>query len=63
MKSENTEIKSYKTERELLMAWRDVILKEDPDIIIGYNIFGFDYQFIHIRSTRKSLRGRIFKII
>ena len=46
----NSEIKSYKTEKELLLGWRNLIMKEDPDIIIGYNIFGFDYQFIHVRA-------------
>ena len=59
---ENTEIKSYKTERELLMAWRDVILKEDPDIIIGYNIFGFDYQFIHIRARENHCEEEFLKL-
>ena len=51
---ENSEIVSYKTERELLLAWKDLIQKEDPDIIIGYNIFGFDYQFIHIRARENN---------
>jgi DNA polymerase elongation subunit (family B) len=23
----------------------------DPDIIIGYNIFGFDYKFMYDRAT------------
>ena len=47
---ENTEIETYDTERDLLIAWRDIIQKEDPDIIIGYNIFGFDYQFLFNRA-------------
>jgi len=61
-KIENTEIKSYKTERELLMAWRDLIIKEDPDIIIGYNIFGFDYQFIHIRARENNCEEEFLKL-
>ena len=48
--SENTMIESYMTEKEVLIAWRDLILKEDPDIIIGYNIFGFDYEFMFRRA-------------
>lgn len=37
-------------EREVLMRWRDLIMREDPDIIIGYNIFGFDYEFMFRRA-------------
>jgi len=59
---ENSEIESYKTERELLLAWRNLILKEDPDIIIGYNIFGFDYQFIHIRSRENNCEEEFLKL-
>ena len=52
--SENTVYVSCKTEKELLMAWRDLILEEDPDIIIGYNIFGFDYSFMYERAQENS---------
>jgi DNA polymerase elongation subunit (family B) len=43
-------IETTKTEKELLLKWTDLIQKENPDIIIGYNIFGFDYEFMFRRS-------------
>ena len=43
-------IKTVNTEAELTINWVDLIIKEDPDIIIGYNIFGFDYEFLFRRS-------------
>jgi DNA polymerase elongation subunit (family B) len=43
-------IESYATEREVLLAWTELIQREDPDIIIGYNIFGFDYEFMYRRA-------------
>ena len=43
-------IETAKTEEELLMRWRNLIIEEDPDIIIGYNIFGFDYEFLFRRA-------------
>ena len=43
-------IESYKTEQEVLLAWTKLIQQENPDIIIGYNIFGFDYQFMFLRA-------------
>ena len=46
----NAVIESYPTEKQVLMAWKDIIQKEDPDIIIGYNIFGFDYNFLFDRA-------------
>ena len=35
-----------KNNREILKSLRDLILKEDPDIITGYNIDGYDIPFI-----------------
>ena len=39
-------------ERELLLKWKDLILKHNPDYITGYNIFGFDFDFIIKRVER-----------
>jgi DNA polymerase elongation subunit (family B) len=47
---EGAVIEPVHTERELLLKWTELIQKEDPDIIIGYNIFGFDYEFMFRRS-------------
>ena len=46
----NAEIETYNTEKEVLLAWSKLIQRENPDIIIGYNIFGFDYQFMYLRA-------------
>lgn len=42
----------FKTERELLLAWTELIQEEDPDILVGYNIFGFDFKFLYERANR-----------
>lgn len=47
---EGAVIETVDTERNLLLKWRELIQKEDPDVIIGYNIFGFDYEFMFRRS-------------
>tara|TARA_B110000091_G_scaffold214433_1_gene267849 strand:+ start:2845 stop:6834 length:3990 start_codon:yes stop_codon:yes gene_type:complete len=44
-------IETVKTERDLLTRWAGVIQEQDPDIIIGYNIFGFDYEFMFRRAV------------
>ena len=46
----NYEIETYNSEEGVLLAWTQLIQREDPDIIIGYNIFGFDYQFMFQRA-------------
>jgi len=46
----NSAIETYNTEREVLLAWTSLVQRENPDIIIGYNIFNFDYEFMFRRS-------------
>jgi len=43
-------IDPVKDEKTLLLNWAEIMQKEDPDIIIGYNIFGFDYEFLFRRA-------------
>ena len=46
----NSQIETYDTEKDVLLAWRDLVHRENPDIVIGYNIFSFDYEFMFRRS-------------
>ena len=59
---ENSKIEHYDTEKQVLLAWRDLIQKEDPDIIIGYNIFGFDYQFMFQRALETDCAEEFLKL-
>jgi DNA polymerase elongation subunit (family B) len=43
-------INSVKDEGTLLLHWAELMQNENPDIIIGYNIFGFDYEFLFRRA-------------
>lgn len=58
----NSEIQTCKTERELLLAWTDIIQRENPDIIIGYNICGFDFEFMFRRSLENSCETEFLKL-
>jgi len=49
-KIEGVAVESVNTEKELLVKWTELIQRENPDIIIGYNIFGFDYEFMFQRA-------------
>ena len=58
----NSEIETCQTERQLLNKWADLIQKEDPDIIIGYNIFGFDYEFMFQRAMELDCKDQFLKL-
>ncbi len=59
---ENSIIETYKTEREVLLAWQDLVQRENPDIIIGYNIFGFDYEFMFRRAEENGCTEDFLKL-
>ena len=59
---ENSKIECYKTEKEVLLAWTKLIQKENPDIVIGYNIFGFDYQFMFLRAKELGCEHKFLEL-
>jgi DNA polymerase elongation subunit (family B) len=58
----NAVIESYATEKEVLLHWTKLIQRENPDIIIGYNIFGFDYQFMFLRAKELGCEQAFLKL-
>lgn len=48
--AENLIVEYYDDERSVILAWAKFINKLDPDIITGYNIWGFDMSYIHERA-------------
>jgi DNA polymerase delta subunit 1 len=47
---EGSVIQSYETEREMLEAFHKYLHTKDVDIITGWNIFGFDMEYIYKRA-------------
>jgi DNA polymerase delta subunit 1 len=47
---EGSAVEYYDTEEAMLDAWKYFITKLDPDILTGYNIFGFDMKYIWERA-------------
>ena len=62
MPIENSVLESYNTEKEVLLAWQQLIQRENPDIIIGYNIFGFDYEFMFRRAEENNCVQEFLKL-
>ncbi len=46
----------YATEREMLEAFVEYLQKLDPDVITGWNIFGFDLEYIYNRMVNTGCR-------
>jgi len=53
---------SFETERELLQEFEKYLKKIDPDVMTGWNIFGFDLEYLVYRATLCGLKpvwGRV----
>jgi DNA polymerase elongation subunit (family B) len=61
-KVENSQIETYNTEKEVLNAWTKLVQRENPDIVIGYNIFSFDYEFMFRRSLELGCAEEFLKL-
>jgi len=47
---EDTVVLQYPSEKKMLLSYAQFINDTDPDIIVGYNIFGFDNGFLFERA-------------
>jgi len=56
------EVIQCKTETEVLLTWRKLILEMDPDIITGYNTYGFDTPFLYDRSVELGIDSIFTKL-
>ena len=59
-KMEGITVTRVRDEMDLIDKMSDLIVKYDPEIVSGYNIFGFDYPYLNERLSR---RGREWKSI
>jgi len=50
IKNSETIVECFDTERDMLMGWTEMMQEYHPDILIGYNTFGFDWKFICHRA-------------
>lgn len=48
-------VECYEKEEDLLLGWKELIVRLDPDILTGYNIFGFDMDYVWGRARELSV--------
>lgn len=44
-------VKTYTTERDLILDWASYMSEINPDVFVGYNIFGFDDKYLLERAS------------
>ena len=54
-------VESYDTEKEVILAWQKLVVKMDPDIITGWNTYGFDNKYIHDRAVHLKIEDKFGK--
>ena len=52
---EGSDVEFYDTEKEVLIKWKELMNRLNSDIITGYNIFGFDMEYIWQRATELNI--------
>jgi DNA polymerase elongation subunit (family B) len=59
---EDCTIVSYDTEKELLMGFSKYVNKHDIDVLTGWNIFGFDLEYIFKRAIVTGCPEEFFRL-
>ena len=54
---QGAQVHSFPTEREMILGWFRWMLERDPDILLGYNVFGFDEAYLWHRAEELGLVG------
>ena len=49
--TDGPDCRSFETERDMLEAVGEHLVAIDPDIVTGWNIFGFDLEYLYARSV------------
>ena len=49
------QVHAYPTEKEMIQAWFEWMIRMNPDILIGYNVFGFDESYLWARAEELRL--------
>jgi DNA polymerase delta subunit 1 len=55
-------IVNYESERDLLMGFHEYMIKNDIDILTGWNIFGFDLEYVFKRAIINQCPTEFFEL-
>lgn len=49
------QVHAFPTEREMILGWFEWMTQRNPDILLGYNVFGFDEAYVWHRAEELGL--------
>jgi len=52
---EDAIVHNCKSEREMILGFLKLLQEKNPDILVGYNVFGFDMKYLHERMEELML--------
>lgn len=55
MRNSDIILARFGSSREMIEGFRDLLVSADPDIVTGWNTYGFDYPFLHEDYTQSFL--------
>lgn len=55
-------VESFGTEEELLLAFSRLVIEQDPDIYNGYNVWGFDQNYLYARACELGIDRKFMKM-
>jgi DNA polymerase delta subunit 1 len=53
---EDVDVISCNSESKLLMEWKKLMMRLNPDVLIGYNIYGFDMEYVWNRCIENNIK-------
>lgn len=56
---EGVDVRCCETEKELIKRWCELLHEINPDVIIGYNILGFDFDYLYTRAQELGCRAAL----
>lgn len=59
---DGAEVLACNTEEDMLVEWQKLITSTDPDIITGYNIMGFDFQYMVERAKQLNISNAFMRL-
>ena len=59
---EGVDVESCENETQLIERWCSLIDRLDPDVMTGYNIFGFDMSYLYERAIELGVKTKFCKI-
>ena len=62
VRENNVSVLERQTEQEVLLTFTKLIIKYNPHIITGYNITGFDFEFMYKRSLELNCAKEFLKL-